>query len=319
MLVFSLATELIMGPREDPDTDRIADVRHGARLDSGDAPGDLSPSAPGSASWNLQPAALGQPENFLPGSLGLSPLQIHQEQAPWLLPLAAENTEALADAEAELSQEERRARGELGASERQSSPSNLPVSPGPLPESQRKPLHNFAGEGARPQGASAPSSGEHTAAASGTQELHYRGEGSPGTEAWQEQLQLRTLPNGNVLLVVQLQISTFTDGTQLGATDTSTAADQTEDPETEDAAKLTRRQRVKKVAAPLLPALQQALAQAVKEDAKAELEQKVRSYVRQRPGGVQLVVSLDEASLRQLAATLGPRFPQIRKLLEVIG
>jgi hypothetical protein len=316
MAVFSLATDLLFSSKDSPETDRIVDIRHGARIDTGDGTEEFSPSVPGNVAWSPEPASLSPEGLRMPGSLDLEPWRFIQEHLPFALPLASDRLEAGQDPTEGL--EATRANGADG--------SNLPATPAsvsapsgppksPVENQPRKPLHRLFDLGASSERTPVAGHGG-SGSGSGSQELRFGGSGPDGQSAWQERVQLRTLPSGNVLLVVQLETVDELDSPPMESQEQATGPqvdDETEEEEEAEKAKL--RSRVKQAVAPVLPAINAALLQAEKAGVEAKLGQKVRVWVRQRPGGAELATQLTPRELHRLAMEIGPRYPQIAKLL----
>ncbi len=314
MAVFSLATDLLFSSKDSTETDRIVDIRHGARIDTGDAAEEFSPSVPGNVAWNPEPASFSPEDLRMPGSLDSEPWRFLQEHLPFALPLASERLEAdQADAQ------DQDQRGKLGAEG-----SGLPATPtsvsdlsrpqAPTDNQSRKPLHRLLDLGSS-QNQSQVAGQAGSGSGSTVQELHFGGSGPDGQSKWQERVQLRTLPSGNVLLVVQLDAVDELDSPLLPSQDQATGPE-VEDETKDEEEKPKLRSRVKHAVAPVLPALNAALRQAEKAGVHAELSQKVRVWVRQRPGGAELATQLTPRELHKLAVEIGPRYPQIAKLLE---
>lgn len=316
MAVFSLATDLLFSPKDSTETDRIVDIRHGASIDTGDAVEEFSPSVPGNVAWNPEPASFSPEGLRMPGSLELEPWRFLQEHLPFTLPLASEGLGA-DQAGFESSDQTAKSGGEgSDLTATPTSVSDLSGTPKSPAENQpRKPLHRLLDLGSSfPRSHVAGQAGSGTE--SGVQELHFGGSGPDGQSKWKEHVQLRTLPSGNVLLVVQLESVDELDSPLSPSQDQATGPgldDETEDEEEKEKPKL--RSRVKHAVAPVLPALNAALIQAEKSGVHAELGQKVRVWVRQRLGGVELATQLTPKELHKLAVEIGPHYPQIGKLL----
>ena len=315
MAVFSLATDLLFSSKDSTETDRIVDIRHGARIDTGDVAENLSPSAPGNVAWNPEPASFSPEGLRMPGSLDLEPWRFLQEHLPFALPLASDGLGA-DQAEAQNADQ----RGKFGAEgsglpATPTSVSDLSGSPqDPTDNQSRKPLHRFLELGAS-QNRSQVAGKAGSSSGSNVQELHFGGSGPDGQSKWNERVQVRTLPSGNVLLVVQLESVDELDNPLMPSQDQVTGP-RVEDETKEEEEKPKLRSRLKHAVAPVLPALNAALQQAEKAGVHAELGQKVRVWVRQRPGGVELATQLTPRELHKLAVVIGPRYPQIGKLLE---
>jgi len=317
MAVFSLATDLLFSSKDSPETDRMVDIRHGARIDQGDLAEEFSPSVPGNVAWNPEPDSLSPEELRMPGSLQQEPWRFLQEHLPFPLPLASDRAEG--DPES--------AQGVEGARTMVADGSTVPATPAsvadpsrtpksPVENQPRKPLHRMFDLGASQKRTPVAGHGG-SGSESGTQDLRFGGNGPDGQSAWQERVQLRTLPSGNVLLVIQLDTVDELDSPPKQSQDQATgppADNETATEEEADQAKL--RTRVKQTVAPVLPVLNAALMQAEKAGVEAHLQQKVRVWVRQRPGGVELATQLTPRELHRLALEIGPRYPQIAKLLE---
>lgn len=317
MAVFSLATDLLFSSKDSTETDRIVDIRPGASIGTGDAVEEFSPSVPGNVAWTPEPASF-LPEGLrIPGSLELEPWRFIQEHLPFVLPLASEGSGA--DQPGSEHSEQTAKSGSEGSdlTATPTSVTDLLGTPNSSAENQpRKPLHRLLDLGSslhRNQVAGQAGSGSDSV----VQELHFGGSGPDGQSKWNERVQLRTLPSGNVLLVVQLDSVDELDSPLSPSQDQATGPSvdgETEEEEEEVKPKL--RSRVKHAVAPVLPALNAALLQADKSGVSAELGQKVRVWVRQRPGGVQLATQLTPKELHRLALEIGPHYPQIGKLLE---
>lgn len=317
MAVFSLATDLLLSSKDSTESDRVVNIRHGARIDTEDVAEEFSPSVPGNVAWNPEPAS-STPEGMrMPGSDASETWRFIQEHLPFTLPLASEG---LAVGQAESKDPEATSKNGAEGTPLPATPTSVSELTGtpksPAEDLPRKPLHSLLDWGfSRQRSHVAGQAG--TGSDSSVQELNFGGYGPDGQSKWLERVQLRTLPRGKVLLVVQLKSVDELDLPLMPSQDQAAGPDgeeETEDKKEEQKTKL--RSRVKHALAPVLPALNAALVQAEKAAVQAEQGQKVRVWVRQRPGGAELAAQLTPTELHQLAVEIGPHYPQIARLLE---
>jgi hypothetical protein len=314
MAVFSGLSELILGSDEDATIGRDSPIRLGVRLDAESISGPRSES-----DFVATAAARG-----LRGAAGSGELMPPSGEPMELLPLELFEDETTLAAEEDLplpsigdpqpsGADSGRAREIPGATAVVPTPVGG-TEPGSGPEFHSHVSGIQGGSGASVAGGSGRS---------GKEQMRQGGGRGAGHSSWQERLRLRQLPDGSIRIFVHLQgrfgeagasawdfgrISSGYDGPWRNRGD-----------EFEEA---TEKRRAADQIRPLLPALVRASEKAanISGDAEQErlLQQRLRTWMRQRPGGAELVAQVDLATLEKLSRELGPAYPQLAALVETL-
>jgi hypothetical protein len=320
MAVFSGLSELILGSDEDATTDRNSALRLGVRLDAEDTSGTRSES-----DFVATPA-----DRDLRGAVGPAELMPPSGEPMELLPLELFDDETAFASEEDLplpyvgdaqpSGADPAATGEL--------PGATAVVPTPVGGTEPEKGQEFHSYDRGSHGGSGGASVAGRSRRGGKEQMHRGGGRGAGHADWQERMQLRRLPDGSIRIFVRLQGRFGEAGA--AAWDFGRISSGYEGPwrdrgdEVDEGVEQRReaKQRIKTQVRPLLPALVRAAdkAQEVVGDAEQEtlLRQRLRTWVRERPGGVELVAQLDRATLERLSLELGPAYPQLAALVETL-
>lgn len=319
MAVFSGLSELILGSDEDATTDRNSPLRLGVRLDAEDTSGTRSES-----DFVATPAG-----RDLRGALGPAELMPPSGEPMELLPLELFEDETTFASEEDLplpyigdpqpSGADPAATGELpGATAVVPTPIGG-TEPGSGPEFHSYDRGAQGGSGASVAGGSGRG---------GKEQMRRDGGRGAGHAGWQERLQLRQLPDGSIRIFVRLQGRFGEAGASawdFGRISSGYDGPWRDRGDEFDEATVQRRavkQRAKDQVRPLLPALVRAADKAAEivgdAEQEAVLHQRLRTWVRERPGGMELVAQLDRATLEHLSVELGPAYPQLAAMLETL-
>jgi len=309
---FSFLTDAVLSPQDSEAADRIASSRVGARLEqpaNSSAADRESPLASpagrnlrGPAGSPIFPVGWDLPPTLNPDLLGES----------GMLPLASDKQFPIVGGEGTPSANENQ---EVSGEELPGATALVPLPPTPVSSGQPD-FHRWN---------PAPYQLEQGVASSAIHGHQNQGfqdgrQQESGRTAWKEHMQLRKMPNGRISLLIRLEghFGNRSAGQWASNFLASHQGDGEENPESDERAGDKKRQLVQAVQ-PLLPALRRAAVRAEQTSAEfgnqEQLRAKMKSWLRQRPGGVELVAELDLPALERLASELGPRYPQLLALL----